>query len=78
MDTNKEFFKINGWNRDELIRQFIMDFANKYPHIDVMGVSSLIIKEFLHQPHVVQAGTEKKMDLLQDFLMSRGLCDVQE
>jgi hypothetical protein len=27
---------------------------------------------------VVQAGTEKKMDLLQDFLISPGLCDVQE
>lgn len=77
MESNKEFFKTNGWNRDEVIRQFTNDFASKYPYINVQGVSPLIIKEFLHQPHVVQAGTEKKMDLLQDYLVSQGLCDVQ-
>jgi len=76
MDDNKTFFEQNGYNRDEVIRQFILQFANKYPHIDVHGVKQSIITEFLHQPHVVEAGTEKKMDLLQDYLISQGLCEV--
>lgn len=77
MDDNKTFFEKNGYNRDELIRQFTIAFAEKYPYINVMGVSQLVIKEFLHLPNVVQARTDKKMDLLQDHLISQGLCDVQ-
>jgi len=76
MDDNKTFYEQNGYNRDEVIRQFIISFANKYPHINVQVIPQRTITEFLHQPHVVEAGTEKKMDLLQDYIISQDLCEV--
>jgi hypothetical protein len=77
MDTPEQiFFQQNGYNQGEVIRQFILEFAQKYPYINVQGVPQQTIKEFLYQPHVVKAGTEKKMDLLQDYLVSQGLCEV--
>ena len=77
MDTPEQiFFQQNGYNQDAVIREFINDFANKYPYINVQGVPQQTIKEFLYQPHVVNSGTEKKMDLLQDYLVSQGLCEV--
>lgn len=77
MDTKEEiFYGQNGYNQGEVIRQFILAFARQYPYIDVQGVPAETIKEFLYQPHVVQAGTERKMDLLQDYLVSQGLCEV--
>jgi len=77
MDTPEQiFFQQNGYNQGEVIRQFILEFARQYPYINVQGVPQQTIKEFLYQPHVVKAGTEKKMDLLQDYLVSQGLCEV--
>ena len=77
MDTPEQiFFQQNGYNQGEVIRQFILEFAQKYPYINVQGVPQQTIKEFLYQRHVVKAGTEKKMDLLQDYLVSQGLCEV--
>lgn len=77
MDTKERiFYDQNGYNQMAVIRQFINDFAIEYPYIDVRSVPTETIKEFLYQPHVVQAGTEKKMDLLQDYLVSQGLCEV--
>lgn len=77
MDTKEEiFYDQNGYNQGEVIRQFILEFARQYPYIDVHGVPTDVIKEFLYQPHVVNSGTEKKMDLLQDYLVSQGLCEV--
>ena len=77
MDTKEEiFYDQNGYNQGEVIRQFILEFARQYPYIDVQGVPTDVIKEFLYQPHVVNSGTEKKMDLLQDYLVSQGLCEV--
>lgn len=77
MDTPEQiFFQQNGYNQGEVIRQFILEFAQKYPYINVQGVPQQTIKEFLYQPHVVNSGTEKKMDLLQDYLVSQGLCEV--
>ena len=70
------FFEQNGYNQQSVIRHFIIEFAQKYPYINVQGVPQQTIKEFLYQPHVVKAGTEKKMDLLQDYLVSQGLCEV--
>lgn len=77
MDTLEEiFYEQNGYNQMAVIREFINDFANKYPYINVHGVPQQTIKEFLYQTHVVNSGTEKKMDLLQDYLVSQGLCEV--
>jgi hypothetical protein len=42
----------------------------------VQAIPQRTITEFLHQPHVVEAGTEKKMDLLQDYIISQDLCEV--
>jgi len=77
MDTPEQiFFKQNGYNQEAVIREFINDFAIKYPYINVRAVPLETIKEFLYQPHVIKAGTEKKMDLLQDYLVSQDLCEV--
>jgi len=77
MDTPEQiFYQQNGYNQDAVIREFINDFANKYPYIDVRAVSKETIKDFLYQPYVVKAGTAMKMDLLQDYLVSQGLCEV--
>ena len=77
MDTPEQiFFKQNGYNQEAVIREFINDFAIKYPYINVKAVPLETIKEFLYQPHVIKAGTEKKMDLLQDYLVSQDLCEV--
>jgi len=77
MDTPEQiFFKQNGYNQEAVIREFINDFAIKYPYINVRAVPLETIKEFLYQPYVIKAGTEKKMDLLQDYLVSQDLCEV--
>lgn len=77
MDTPEQiFFKQNGYNQYVVIRKFINDFASEYPYINVRAVPLETIKDFLYQPYVVKAGTAKKMDLLQDYLVSQGLCEV--
>ncbi len=77
MDTPEQtFFKENGYNQDAVIREFINNFASEYPYINVRAVPLETIKEFLHLPSVVKAGTAKKMDLLQDYLVSQDLCEV--
>lgn len=73
---NEIFFEHHGYNRDEVIRQFIIDFGHKYPYINVQAIPFETVKEFLHQPYVVKVGTEKKMDLLQDYILANGLCEV--
>ena len=73
---NEIFFEHHGYNRDETIRQFIIEFSHKYPYINVHGVPFETIKDFLHNSHVINSGTAKKMDLLQDYLISQGLCEV--
>jgi hypothetical protein len=77
MNTQEQiFFNQNGYNQDVVIRQFINDFARKYPYIDVKSVPIEVIKKFVEQPEVVQAGTARKMDLLQDYLVSQDLCHI--
>jgi hypothetical protein len=77
MSTEQEFFLETGYNRDELIRGFILEFSRAYPHLDLGSVGFETIKGFLHQPQVIKAGTQRKMDLLCDYLLSQGLCEVQ-
>lgn len=76
MEGQNIFYEQNGYNQDEVIRQFILDFASKYPYINVHAVPFQTIKDFLYEPYVVKSGTDKKMDLLQDYLVSQGLCEV--
>lgn len=52
------FFKQNGYNQDAVIREFINDFASKYPYIDVRSVPTETIKEFMYQPYVIKGGIE--------------------
>ena len=76
MEGQNIFYEQNGYNQDEVIRQFILEFARQYPYINVQSVPFDTIKEFLYQPYVVKSGTVQKMDLLQDYLVSQGLCEV--
>lgn len=73
-----KFHQETGYNQRELTRQFILTFSRKFPHINIQAVPMEKIQEFLEQEYIVECTHEKKMDFLQDYLISQGLCEVTE
>jgi len=73
---SQEFFEETGYNQEEVIRHFVLDFAQKYPHVNTQSLDLETVREFLHRPYVVMAGAEQKMNLLYDYVLSQGLCEI--
>lgn len=78
MEDPKIIFEETGINTTETLRQFINEFRSTRPHIHVDQVPVQLIADFVKQNYVVQSNRAKKLDLLEDYLLSQGLCDVSE
>jgi hypothetical protein len=53
-------------------------FDVNYPYIDLGMLSDETINEFLNQGYIIDLSFERKMDCLYDYILSQGLCDVEE
>jgi hypothetical protein len=71
-------YRETGFNPDECLRQFINEFRDTRPHIHIDQVSVQLIRDFVKQDYVVQADRNKKLSLLEDYMLAQGLCDVSE
>lgn len=53
-------------------------FDINYPYVDLGMLSDSTIIEFLNQGYIIDLSFERKMDCLYDYILSQGLCDVEE
>jgi hypothetical protein len=53
-------------------------FRENYGHIDLWPLSNDVIYDFLNQGYIVNLSFERQMDSLYDYILSQGLCDVEE
>jgi hypothetical protein len=60
------------------VRDVIDYFDINYPYVDLGMLSENSISEFLIQDYIVTLSFERKMDCLYDYILSQGICDVQE
>jgi hypothetical protein len=59
------------------VDDFKLYFREHYPHI-YCELSNREISKFLTSNHIMSLPIEQKADLFSDYLMSQGLCDVDE
>jgi hypothetical protein len=62
----------------DTVRDVINYFDREYPYVDLGMLSENSISEFLVQDYIVTLSFERKMDCLYDYIISQGLCDVEE
>jgi hypothetical protein len=62
----------------QTVRDVIDYFDKEYPYVDLGMLSENSISEFLVQEYIVNLSFERKMDCLYDYILSQGLCDVDE
>ena len=62
----------------DTVRDVINYFDREYPYVDLGMLSENSIGEFLVQDYIVTLSFERKMDCLYDYILSQGLCDVEE
>ena len=60
------------------VRDVIDYFDKEYPYVDLGMLSENSISEFLVQGYIIDLSFERKMDCLYDYILSQGLCDVEE
>jgi hypothetical protein len=53
-------------------------FDKEYPYVDLGMLSENSVSEFLNQGYIIDLSFERKMDCLYDYILSQGLCDVEE
>lgn len=53
-------------------------FDINYPYVDLGMISNDTIYNFLNQGYIVNLSFERQMDSLYDYILSQGLCDVEE
>lgn len=53
-------------------------FDNEYPYVELGMLSDETINEFLNQGYIIDLSFERKMDCLYDYILSQGLCGVEE
>jgi hypothetical protein len=68
---------------DQTVEDVRMYFRENYGHVDLSLLDDNVITEFLKQSHIIQSyiinlSFERKMDCLYDYILSQGICDVQE
>lgn len=62
----------------DTVRDVIDYFDKEYPYVDLGMLSENSISEFLVQSYIIDLSFERKMDCLYDYILSQGLCDVEE
>lgn len=62
----------------DTVRDVIDYFDMNYPYVDLGMLSENSISEFLVQSYIIDLSFERKMDCLYDYILSQGLCDVEE
>ena len=62
----------------DTVRDVIDYFDKEYPYVDLGMLSENSISEFLVQDYIKNLSFERKMDCLYDYILSQGLCDVDE
>ena len=62
----------------DTVRDVINYFDREYPYVDLGMLSENSIGEFLVQDYIVTLSFERKMDCLYDYILSQGICDVEE
>ena len=53
-------------------------FDVNYPYIDLGMLSDETIYNFLNRGYIINLTFERQMDCLYDYILSQGLCDVEE
>ena len=62
----------------DTVRDVIDYFDKEYPYVNLGMLSENSINEFLVQEYIIDLSFERKMDLLYDYILSQGLCEVEE
>jgi hypothetical protein len=62
----------------ESISEIRSYFADNYGHISLDQLTDGFITEFMSQGYLELFSFSGKMDLLYDYILSQGLCDVEE
>jgi hypothetical protein len=63
---------------DQTVEDVRMYFRENYSHVDLYPLDNNVITEFLKQSYIINLSFELKMDCLYDYIISQGLCDVEE
>ena len=63
---------------DQTVKDVRMYFRENYGHVDLWSLDDNVITEFLKQSYIINLSFERKMDCLYDYILSQGICDVQE
>jgi hypothetical protein len=62
----------------EVINQVRSFFVSNYGHVNLDQLTDGFIQNFLDRGYVKELSFERKMDCLYDYVLSQGLCDVEE
>lgn len=53
-------------------------FEKNYPYVYLEDISDRVIRDYLDMGYVRDLSFERKMDCLYDYILSQGLCGVDE
>ena len=53
-------------------------FKKNYGYVNLAELTDVFIQKYLDQSWIVNLSFERKMDCLYDYILSQGICDVQE
>ena len=53
-------------------------FEQNYGYVDIKSIPRAAILEYLERRYVINLSFERKMDCLYDYILSQGLCEVDE
>lgn len=53
-------------------------FEKNYPYVYLEDISDRVIRDYLDMGYVKDLSFERKMDCLYDYILSQGLCGVDE
>jgi len=53
-------------------------FEKNYPHVYLEDISDRVIRDYLDMGYIRDLSFERKMDCLYDYILSQGLCGIDE
>jgi hypothetical protein len=53
-------------------------FDSNYGYVDLGGIDDHTLESFLSRSYLADLSFVRKMDCLYDYILSQGLCDVEE
>lgn len=76
-DKTRDFLEEVGLMKDQF-DEFKKLWGETRSYIYNIQLTDQEVRDFLKEPHIRNSSVEMKVELFYDYVLSQGLCDVQE